>query len=534
MSPSKAQTMGDLVERGARAYADSPALIFYDEIVTYRNLFELARETARRMLGSGLQPGDRVATWLPNGTPFVATLFGAALAGLTLVPLNTRFKILDAADSLRKSGARALFFNESFLGIDFFDMVQKIRSRSDLPELELVVNMGDNGAPGILPCEKWRRETKLVDLLPSVDPDSPATINFTSGTTASPKGAVISHQSLLRTAREVGARMGITRADRMVTAMPFYHNGGMVVSLTTCLISGCALYSQPRFDPDYVLDTITRDKCTIMSGVGTMYIMMINSPALMRADLSSVRCLRMTAPADMRRAAHELFRNAALYSLYGMTESTAAATLTLPTDSVDEQVETNGKPLPSAAIRIVDANGQGVSRETKGEIWIGGKSIMKGYYRDPQATAQVLTPDGWLRSGDLGYIDARGNTVLIGRQKDMYRSGGENVACGEVEELLRTHPAVLHAAIFGVPDPRMDEVGLALIELHPGATATEQEIQDFCRQNFANFKVPRYVMFCHDLPMTASGRVQKFRMRDQALEFVESRSNQDVRFPHAN
>lgn len=520
----RTRSLGELIEHASDAFGDRPALVIYDEIITYRALADRSRAAAGYLRGSGLVPGDRVALWLPNGSAFVELAFGCALAGLVCVPLNTRLKRVDAADALRKSGARALFFTQEFLGIDYFALVESIIGAQSLAELKLIVNIDEGSAGAIVSLARWHMGTVPEPRLPPVSGDSPVLISFTSGTTSSPKGAVIGHCTLLHVAGAVGHRMEITPEDRIISAMPFYHNGGFVPTLLTSLMTGCTLYTQPRFDPEYVLDCIGRHKCTLVGGVGTMFTMMIDSPAFARSDVRSVRAVRITGPADQRRIAYEHFSKPMLYSLYGMSETTAAVTITSPGDTMDEQLNTNGKPLPGASIRIVGAEGHLLPPGELGEILIGGSCcLMKGYFGDPEATAKVLTPDGWMRSGDLGYMDRGGNLVLVGRIKDMYRSGGENVACAEVEEFLRMHPAVLQAAILGVPDARLGEVGFAFIEVRPGFAATEQELRDYCRMNLANFKVPRFIKFRDGIPMTITGKVEKHKLQDEAIAIANAR-----------
>ena len=335
---------------------------------------------------------------------------------------------------------------------------------------------------------------------------------------------MIRHKTLMHIAREVGRRMQFSDRDMVASAMPFYHNGGFVPTLLTGLMYGAALYTQARFDPDDLLDAVTRLRGTIISGAGTMFTMMLASPRLPATDFSSVRAVRITGPGDMRRAVKVGFGKPMIYSLYGMTETTAAVTLTCPDDSVDEQMDTNGKPLPGVEIRIEGANGEALGPEERGEILIcGDLCLMGGYFGDAEATGQVLR-DGLVRSGDIGYIDRNGNLILIGRIKDMYRSGSENVACAEVEEFLREHPAVLHAAVFGVPDPRLEEVGFAYVELRDGMMATEEELQQHCRRNLANFKTPRYIRFRRNLPLTVTGRVEKRNVIPDALKELQDQS----------
>ncbi len=511
--PSK--TLAALVEAAARTYGSKPALVVYDKSLSYEELYQRARRTASALLGDGLEPGDHVALWLPNDFAFTELTFACAMAGLVIVPLNTRLRSSDAADALAKSRAKALFFTESFLGVDYLAMVETLVSSGQLPQLRRVVNVGSLERGSLVCLQRWLDAAHPAPL-PEVDENAPAALNFTSGTTSSPKAAVLSNRSVVHIAREVAVRMEISPSDRMASAMPFYHNGGLIPTLLSCMMAGCTLYTQPKFDADYTLETIGRERCTIAGGVGTMFVMMLDSPKLASTDLTSIRAARVTGPADMRRRIWEAFGHPMLFSLYGMTESTAAVTLTCPGDSMDEQLNTNGKPLPGTAIRIVDAQGAPVAQAVHGLIEIGGESVMQGYYADAAATAAVLTDDGWIRSGDIGYMDGRGNVVLVGRQKDMYRSGGENVACAEVEEFLRGHPAVLHAAVLGVPDPRLDEVGFAYIEPRSGHDVQPADLQAYCRANLANFKVPRYVQIRKGLPLTVSGRVEKHKLKDEA------------------
>ena len=511
-------TLGDLVRRAGAAFGDRPAILLHDAHYSFADLAQRAEDKARLLAGAGLNPGDRVAVWFPNGVEFVEWAFGAALNGCVVVPLNTRLKQADAAHALEKSGARALFFTQDFIGIDFFDLTENILAGHDLPALQTVVNVGARGSARIRNLADWSASVTPAALLPDIAPDSVAFINFTSGTTSRPKGAMIRHKTLMHIAREVGKRMQFSERDMVASAMPFYHNGGFVPTLLTGLMFGAALYTQARFDPDDLLDAVTRLKGTIISGAGTMFTMMLASPRMPFTDFSSVRAVRITGPADMRRAVKAGFGKPMIYSLYGMTETTAAVTLTCPDDDVDEQMNTNGKPLPNTEIRIDGRNGEALGAEERGEILIGGDlCLMGGYFGDANATAQVLQ-NGWVRSGDIGYMDRKGNLILIGRIKDMYRSGSENVACAEVEEFLREHPAVLHAAVFGVPDPRLEEVGFAYVELRDGMTATEDELQQHCRRNLANFKTPRYIRFRKNLPLTVTGRVEKRNIIPDALK----------------
>ncbi len=519
------RTLGEMLLRGSDAYGNRPAVVISDEILSYRELAQRARAMAGRLLASGLKHGDRIAVWLPNGRVFLELAFGCALAGLVFVPLNTRLRHVDAADALRKSGARALFFTQEFLGTNYFALVESLARGENLPLLEWIVNIDSESSGGILSLSRWMDSVEPDDRLAQVSGEDPVLISFTSGTTSSPKGAVICHRTLLHIASQVGLRMDVTEADRIITAMPFYHNGGFVPTLLTSLLTGCTLYTQPRFDPEYVLDGIARHQCTLVSGVGTMFTMMIDSPAFVRADLRSVRAVRITGPADQRRTLLDRFNHPMIYSLYGMSETTAAVTITSPGDSVEEQVSTNGKPLRGVSIRIADGEGTAVPDGKTGEILIAGDCcLMKGYFGDPEATANVIAPGGWLRSGDLGYVDDRGNLVLVGRIKDMYRSGGENVSCPEVEEFLRMHPAVLQAAILGVPEPRLGEVGLAFVEIRPGNAVTEVELQRYCRKNLANFKVPRIIKFRESIPMTATGKVEKHKLKNEALAIASDMS----------
>lgn len=514
----EAATLGELLLGAGRRYEDKPALILHDAQYSFSDLAARAEKRARLLAGAGYRPGERIALWFPNGVEFLEWAFACALSGLIVVPLNTRLKEADAAHALAKSGARALFLTQEFIGIDFFQLAEDILAAHELPALSLVVNLGERSSARISSFEKWAASTDCAATLPVVDPDAPAFINFTSGTTSRPKGAMIRHRTLLHIARQVGVRMQFSEQDRVASAMPFYHNGGFVPTLLTGLLFGATLYTQARFDQDDLLDAVTRLKCTIISGAGTMFTMMLASPRLPHTDFASVRAVRITGPGDMRRAVKARFGHPMLFSLYGMTETTAAVTLTCPTDNDDEQMNTNGKPLPGAQIRIVDDGGEDVAQGGRGEILIGGEDcLMAGYFGDAEATTQVLTA-GWLHSGDIGYEDERGNLILVGRMKDMYRCGSENVSCAEVEEFLREHPAVLHAAVFGVPDPRMEEVGFAYVELREGASADEEALQQYCRKNLANFKTPRYVRFKTNLPLTVTGRVEKRYLVPLALK----------------
>jgi acyl-CoA synthetase (AMP-forming)/AMP-acid ligase II len=495
----------------AQAYGDRRALVVDGEGITYTQLAANARRVAGRLVADGMRPGDRAAIWLPNSISFAEVFFGAALAGLIPVPVNTRLRRSDAVASLTLIQPRALFVPGQLFGRDYLTETGEIlASSASLKHIPVLVTTAP-GSGEAHSLADWLSAGPVAESFGvPVATSSLALISFTSGTTSAPKGASVSHDGALYIAREVGRRMEVTEQDRMISSGPFFHNGGLVPTLFKCLMWGCTLYSQVSFDVKAMLATIRDERCTLAGGVGTVFDALIDEPGFSLDAVASLRAIRAAAPVDIRRGILKAMPHVKLISLFGMAETSAAITLTRLTDSVEDQVGTNGSPIPESAIRIVDPEGNVLGAGESGEIQIGGRGVMLGYFGDSDATRAVMTEDGWLRSGDIGHLDERGNLVLTGRIKDTFRRGGESVACAEVESCIRSHPAVREVAVVGKPDRKYGEVGYAFVQLKdPDQELDPDELISFCARQLANFKIPAGIGYVRSFQLTGSGKVDK-------------------------
>jgi fatty-acyl-CoA synthase len=465
------------------------ALVTRDRRFTYPELHGMARGVAGFLRQQGIRRGDHVAILMGNDEKWLALFYGAALIGAVTVPVNTRFKTAEIDFCLKKSDARALFYVKSFLNIDFESMLKGIK-----PGLSFEVS-------SFLPQAEHGEG--------SVDPDDPILIQFTSGTTAYPKGAILTHNGMLRDAWEAGVRIGVRPDDRYFNCRPFFHAAGSTLSALMALTHGCCLVTLPTFDAGGALDLMERERCTLVSGNDTLFQMLMGHADFPKRKL----CLRggwaAAGPQTMRRIMGVLGAKA-VCAAYGLSEASPNVVMNDWRDPEELRINGLALPLPGIDLRV--------SRE--GEIQVKGWNVMRGYYNNPEATAKTFTEDGWLRTGDLGELTGDGRLRMTGRLKDVFRVGGENVAPAEVEEVLLAHPAVQTAQVIGVPDSRLGEVPCAYVTLKSGFSIPEAELIDWVKGKSANFRVPRYLKIVPDfeaIGMTASGKVQKAKLREHAL-----------------
>jgi fatty-acyl-CoA synthase len=487
------RTLGEFLAANARSRGAAEALITPTARLTWAELFDRARAAALDMNRRGLARGDRVAILMGNGEEWLSLFYGAALIGAATVPVNTRFKPREIAFCLRQSEAKAVYYAERFLGIDFAAMLEEVRAA--LPGLEYVAVRGALGAPP----PALREGPEPSDLL---------LIQFTSGTTAYPKGAMLTHDGMLRNAWEAGRRIGVRPGDRYFNTRPFFHVGGSTLSALVSLVHGCTLVTLPTFDARAALDMMERERCTLVSGNDTIFQMLMGHADFPKRKLALRGGWAAAGPQTMRRIVEELGARE-ICAAYGLSEASPNVAMSDWRDSLDLRVQALAPPLPEVEVRIRD-----------GEIQVRGWNVMRGYCGNPEATAAAFTADGWLRTGDLGELTPDGRLRMLGRLKDVFRVGGENVAPAEVEEVLLSHPAVETAQVVGVPDARLGEVACAYVTLKAGARATEPELIAFAKERCANFRVPRYLRIVSDfeaIGMTASGKVQKARLREHAI-----------------
>jgi fatty-acyl-CoA synthase len=525
-APLIGETIGALLERVASEHPDHEALVSRHQGIrlTYAELDERADVLARALMAAGLEVGDRVGIWAPNCAEWALTQFATAKAGIVLVNINPAYRPTELAYALKQSGCRLLVSATEFKTSDYVAMVEEVRG--ELPALERVVFIGTpdwdellSGAGAVDPGALRNRSAGLQF-------DDAINIQYTSGTTGFPKGATLSHHNILNNGFFVGELCGYTSADRVCIPVPLYHCFGMVMGNLGCLTHGATMvYPSGGFEPGATLEAIQEERCTSVYGVPTMFIAELSHPGFASFDLTSLRTGIMAGspcPVEVMRRVVDEMNMGEVTICYGMTETSPVSTQTTAQDDLEHRVSTVGRVHPHVEVKIVDpATNAVVERGDPGELLTRGYSVMLGYWdpptQAPSRTREAIDPAGWMHTGDLATMDDEGYVNIVGRSKDMVIRGGENVYPREVEEFLYSHPAINDVAVFGVPDERYGEELCAWIQVREGQSVTEAEIRAFCKGRIAHYKVPRYVQVVDAFPMTVTGKVQKFKMRDEAI-----------------
>jgi len=492
----KPQTLAQVLAGHAAARPGAEALVTNTARLSYAALEAEVNTTAAGLQGLGIAKGDHVAILMGNDEKWLILFYAAATIGAVTVPVNTRFKAAELKFCLEQADCKALFYAGRFLNIDYAAMVGEVRLQ--LPKLVTVVNV-DGG----LPRGGW------IASGPEVRPDDPLLIQFTSGTTAYPKGVVLTHDNMLRNAWASGSRFGLRPEDRYYNCRPFFHVGGSTLSALASLVFGACLVTLPTFEAGAVLKMLETERCTLTSGNDTIFQMLMGHADFEPKKLYLRGGWAAAGPQTMRRII-DVMGAKEICAAYGLSEASPNVVMSDWRDPEELRVEGLAKTHEGLELRI-----------REGEIQVRGWSVMRGYYNNPEQTAKAFTEDGWLRTGDLGTLGEDGRLRMIGRLKDVFRVGGENVAPAEVEEVLLAHPAVQTAQVIGVPDARLGEVACAYVTLKDGAEATEAELLDWSKKRSANFRVPRYLRIVDSfeaIGMTASGKVQKTKLREHALK----------------
>ena len=532
------RTIPAVLARAAELFPDAEALVDSgaDVRLTFAELGEQADRCAAAMIASGVRHGDRVAVWAPNGHRFVVAALGAVSVGAVLVPVNTRYKGDEARWILGRSGARLLLVDNGFLGHDYLAMLRAgapatgAEVIAGLPELAGVVVLGGSAqAPdadwsGFLGRAAEVTPRQVRERAAAVRPDDLSDMFFTSGTTGRPKGAVTTHGQNIRVYEAWIDGVGLRTGDRYLLVNPLFHTFGYKAGMLACLIQGAALVPQPVFDVDESLRLISRERVTVVPGPPTLYASVLDHPDRARFDLGSLRLAvtgASTVPvALIERMRAELFPQVVI--AYGLTETCGTATVGDPDADAETVARTVGTAIEGTEVMIADEDGAAVPVGERGEVLVRGFNVMRGYFEDPEATAAAVDARGWLHTGDVGALDEHGNLRITDRLKDMFVVGGFNAYPAEIEQVVTRHPMVSEAAVIGVPDERLGEVGRAYVIARPGCAVTEAEIIEFCRTRLANFKVPRSVRVVDALPRNASGKVLKFELRAAAADPVRS------------
>jgi fatty-acyl-CoA synthase len=517
------ETIGAALRRIASAFAGREALVSCEQGIrlSYAELDAEVDAVARGLLALGLEQGDRVGLWSPNCAEWVLAQLATARAGIVLVNLNPAYRTSELAYALNRSGCRVLLSARAFKTSDYAAMVEEVRP--ELRTVERVVWLGEASWDEMVRGGEAVSAAALAEREAALTAADPINIQYTSGTTGAPKGATLSHRNILNNGFMVGEGCGYSDADRVCIPVPFYHCFGMVMGNLGAMTHGaCMVIPAPAFDPLATLEAVERERCTSLYGVPTMFIAELAHPEFGRFDLSSLRTGIMAGspcPTEVMKRVIAEMHMSEVTICYGMTETSPVSTQTAADDPLDKRVGTVGRVHPHVEVRVADpATGATVPRGTTGELCTRGYSVMLGYWEDPERSAEAVDADGWMHTGDLATMDADGYLEIVGRSKDMVIRGGENVYPREVEEFLHTHPDVADVQVFGVPDDHYGEELMAWVVLRDGAGASAEDLRAFCQGRIAHFKVPRYVRLVDAFPMTVTGKVQKFRMREQAIE----------------
>ncbi len=541
-APLLGETIGASLDKAVQRWGDREALVSpsHDVRWTWKEFADRVDALAAGLLALGLQRGERIGIWSLNRPEWTLTQFAAAKAGLILVTINPAYRLSELEFALGKVGCAALVTATAFKTSNYIEMINTLlpelaRARpgdlraARLPKLRTVIQIGGPPCPGtiafgeVMQMGGPRHYDALASLGEILQFDDPINIQFTSGTTGSPKGVTLTHHNILNNGYFLGRTMRFTEQDRICIPVPLYHCFGMVIGNLASLTSGAAMvYPGEGFDPLVTLQTIEREKCTALYGVPTMFIAELEHPDFAKFDLSSLRTGMMAGapcPIEVMRRVNSEMNMREVTIGYGMTETSPASFQSATDDPLERRVSTVGRVHPHVEVKIIDLEGRIVPRGVSGELCTRGYSVMLGYWDEAEKTAEVLDEAGWMHTGDLGVIDDQGYCNIVGRIKDMVIRGGENLYPREIEEFLYRHPKIQDVQIFGVADDRYGEELCAWIRIRAGETLTAEEVRAFCDGQIAHNKIPRYVEFVDAFPMTVTGKIQKFVMR----EAVEAR-----------
>jgi fatty-acyl-CoA synthase len=527
--PLLGETIGALFDRIAARYPQNDCVVsvHQDARLTYAQAKVETDRLARALVALGVKHGDRVGIWSPNSIEWVLAQFATPKIGAILVNINPAYRTSELEYALAQSGVSVLLTLDRYKTSEYLAMVRQVRAA--LPELRQVVVIGDQIAPrwdelgwdGLLALAEECPERGLDERSALCQFDEPINIQYTSGTTGFPKGATLSHHNILNNGYFIGEGCRYTDADRVCIPVPFYHCFGMVLANLACVTHGAAMIiPAPTFEPAATLAAVVQERCTSLYGVPTMFIAELALPNLRDYDLSSLRTGIMAGspcPVEVMKRVQTEMHMPEVTICYGMTETSPVSTQTLTDDPLEKRTGTVGRVHPHIEIKVVDAQGRVVPRGTPGELCTRGYSVMLGYWSNPAATAEAIDTGRYMHTGDIAVMDADGYLNISGRIKDMVIRGGENIYPREIEEFLYTHPAIKDVQVIGVPDEKFGEELCAWVILHDGALESAEDIQGYCRGRIAHYKIPRYIRFVDGWPMTISGKVQKYKMREESI-----------------
>ncbi|MFJ1863925.1 FadD3 family acyl-CoA ligase [Streptomyces sp. NPDC088097] len=520
-----------LVRDAAARHGDREAVVDGRVRISYAQLGARVERAAAACVAAGVEVGDRVAVWAPNTLEWIVSALGAVSAGAVLVPLNTRFKGAEAAYVLHRSRARLLFVTGTFLGTSYVASLRRAAADGPgagplpgLPHLDQVVVLSDDAPEDF---RTWKDFLAGGDAVPAeavraradaIAPDAPSDIIFTSGTTGSPKGAVITHAQSLRCYAVWSELAGLREGDRYLIVNPFFHTFGYKAGIIACLMRGATMIPQPVFNVDTVLANVAAERISVLPGPPTLHQSLLDHPQRDHHDLSALRLVVTGAavvPLQLVERLRAELHIATVLTAYGLSEAGGIVTMCRRGDRAEVVSATSGRAIPDTELRIAGPDGEARPTGAAGEVWVRGHHVMRGYFEDSEETARAITPEGWLRTGDVGVLDAEGNLRITDRIKDMFIVGGFNAYPAEIEQLLGLHPEIADVAVVGIADPRLGEVGKAYVVRRPGSPLTADDVIAWSRREMANYKVPREVEFVTDLPRNASGKVLKTQLRSR-------------------
>lgn len=545
-------TLGDFLDECAKKHPDNDALVYVNRKIrySYKEFNEICRLAAKGFMKIGIKKGDHVAIWATNYPQWIITMFATAKIGAVLVTVNTNYKIFETEYLLKQSDAMTLLMIDGFKDSDYISIIKQLcptlkdtkpgeLKSEKLPFLKNIIHIDDTKTPegmfswqDILELGKTVPDSELEKIQASLGPHDVINMQYTSGTTGFPKGVMLTHYNIINNGFFIGENMKFTYKDRLCIPVPFFHCFGSVLAVMASVTHCATMVPVEYFRPTDVLESIKAEKCTAVHGVPTMFIFMLDHPDFSKYNLSTLRTGIMAGspcPIEVMKKAIELMGMKEIVICYGQTEASPVCTMTSTDDPVERRVSTIGRAMPHVECKIVDPEtNEELPPNMPGEYCARGYNIMKGYYKLEEATKAVIDNDGWLHTGDLATVDEDGYYKIVGRVKDMIIRGGENIYPREIEELLYTHPYVSDVQVVGVPSKALGEEIMAFIILKEGATVDEEGIKQFVLDNMARHKVPKYVAFIKELPMTASGKIQKFKLREMAVEMLNLQEDASI------
>jgi len=535
------KTVGEIVREQAKLYPAQEAYVYPEHGIrkTYKEFDEETDQLAKAFIGMGIEKGEHVAIWSDNKREWLLSQYATGKMGAVLVTVNTNYQASELEYLMRQSDATTLILDESFKGTSYIDIIRTVCPElatgergsilSDkLPHLKRIILMTEREEQGMYKWSEFMAQAdkvtneQLEEQFQSLDPDDVINIQYTSGTTGFPKGVMLTHNNVVNNGKQIGDYMKLTERDRVCIPVPFFHCFGCVLGTLAAVTHGSAMILLEQFDPLRVLQAVQDEKCTALHGVPTMFIAELNHPEFKNYDTSTLRTGIMAGsvcPIEVMKRVIEDMGASEITICYGQTEASPVITQTKTDDPIEKRVSTVGKPHPNVEVKIIDpVTGEELPVGVPGELCTRGYNIMKGYYNNAEATREVIDAEGWLHTGDIAVMDSEGYLDITGRIKDMVIRGGENIYPKEVEEFLYTHPAIADVQVVGVPDAKYGEELMAWIILKKDVRLDEESVREFCKGSISHHKIPKYIEFIEGYPMTASGKIQKFKLREMSVE----------------